>query len=332
MWLKRLCLFFLLLALTACSGSPSSSGVSVATLSAGEGEFSNKKILWVDSYHAGYEWSDGLEAGLRSALEGSGVQLEVFRMDTKRYPERCEEAGKQAWQLIQRLQPDVVIATDDNAQRCLVVPYLKGTNLPVVFAGVNWSAKEYGYPAPNVTGMIEVELANRLVEMVAPFAKGNRIGYVSIETETEQKIAEAYQDHFFSGAMKLYWSKTQAEFQEAFLQAQEDVDILFVSNNAGAPDWDKQVMRKFMQENTRIPTISVNPWMAPYVLATLAKVPEEQGEWAGQTALAILKGTPVREIPLAENKKGRLILNLTIAEKLKIVLPPSLLKVAEVIQ
>lgn len=332
MWLKRLCLFFLLLALIACSGSPSSSGVSVATLSAGEGEFSNKKILWVDSYHAGYEWSDGLEAGLRSALEGSGVQLEVFRMDTKRHPERCEEAGKQAWQLIQTLQPDVVIATDDNAQRCLVVPYLKGTNLPVVFAGVNWSAEEYGYPASNVTGMVEVELADRVVEIVAPFARGNRLGYVSIETETEHKIAEAYNKRFFNGAMKLYWSKTQAEFQQAFLQAQEEVDILFLGNNAGAPDWDAQAMQEFMRNQTRIPTVSINPWIAPYVLATLAKMPEEQGKWAAQTALAILKGTPISAIPLTENTRGRLILNLTIAEKLNLVLPPSLLKIAEVIQ
>ncbi|MCS7009995.1 MAG: ABC transporter substrate-binding protein [Anaerolineales bacterium] len=328
MW-RFYCYIFLLFGLVACAAVPTPENIPTQEVTA---EFSGRKILWVDSYHAGYEWSDGIERGLRSILEPSGAQLEIFRMDTKRNPDLCQQAGQQAWQTIQTFQPDVVIATDDNAQKCLVLPYLKGTELPVIFAGVNWSVSEYKYPAPNVTGMIEVDLIDRLIEMVSPYARGSRIGFISIDTETERKIAGIYNSRFFNGAMNVYWPKTQTEFMELFLQAQQENDILIVLNNAGAPDWDETTMKTFFREHTTVPTISVNPWMAPYVLATLAKLPEEQGEWAAQTALQILQGTPVNQIAIAQNKRGRLILNLSLAEKLQIILPPSLLKNAEIIQ
>ncbi|MBC8415438.1 MAG: ABC transporter substrate-binding protein, partial [Candidatus Cloacimonetes bacterium] len=46
----------------------------------------------------------------------------------------------------------------------------------------------------------------------------------------------------------------------------------------------------------------------------------------------ILDGTLPSDIPLQENKRGKLILNLKIAEKLDIVFLPSLLKNAEIIE
>jgi ABC-type uncharacterized transport system substrate-binding protein len=39
-----------------------------------------------------------------------------------------------------------------------------------------------------------------------------------------------------------------------------------------------------------------------------------------------LDGTPVSEIPVVENKKGEMIVNLELADKLGVVFAPSLLK------
>ena len=104
----------------------------------------------------------------------------------------------------------------------------------------------------------------------------------------------------------------------------------YIGNNAGIDRWDDEEIEAFVAENTQIPTGTINPWLAPYGLITLAKRPEEQGEWSAQTALRILDGTSVSEIPLAENKQGELILNFDIAEKLGVVFSPSLLRNAEV--
>jgi hypothetical protein len=130
--------------------------------------------------------------------------------------------------------------------------------------------------------------------------------------------------------MQYYGAATQQEFKDTFLTAQQESDIVFVANNADAPDWNKDQMKQFMLDYTSVPTISVNRWMASYVLADVGKVPEEQGEWAAQAALKILGGTSPADIPIEQNKKARLILNLDLAEKLNITFPPSVLKNAEI--
>ena len=49
------------------------------------------KVLVINSYHDGYEWSDSIMAGIISVFEDSNVNAELFieYMDTKRYaPEK----------------------------------------------------------------------------------------------------------------------------------------------------------------------------------------------------------------------------------------------------
>ena len=294
--------------------------------------YAGKKVLFVNSYHAGYEWSDGIEAGLNSVLKDTGVVVKFVRLDTKRNPAEdfCMKAGTAAKAEIDAFAPDVVIAADDNAQKCLVVPYLKNTRVPVVFCGVNWDASMYGFPASNVTGMIEVELPAQLVEHLKTYAKGSKLAYLTIDSETERKVAQIYNERFFEGQMKVYWVKTYDEFKATFVKAQTEVDILFLGNNAGSDRWDEQEAEAFVRQNAKIPTGTINSWMAPYSLITLAKKPEEQGEWSAQTALRILDGTPPAQIPFGVNKKGNLMLHLGLAEQLKVVFSPSLLKNAEI--
>ncbi len=295
-------------------------------------DYSGKKILFVSSYHEGYEWSDGIEKGLQDVLDGTGVEIRFVRMDTKRNPEEdfAKAAGDSALAEIEAFQPDVVIACDDNAQKYLVVPYLKDTSLPVVFCGVNWDASIYGFPTSNVTGMVEVELPARLIEHLKTYAQGGRVGYLTVDSETERKVAEIYNDLFFDGQMATYWVKTFDEFQAAFIQAQQEVDILFFGNNAGIDRWEDDEVIPFMTQNTTVPSGAINSWLAPYVLITLAKSAEEQGEWSATAALQILAGTPASEIAVAENKREELILNLDIAEKLGVVFPPSMLRNAAI--
>jgi hypothetical protein len=124
------------------------------------GPLLGRKILWVSSYHEGYEANDDIERGIRAALKDRAVQLQVLHMDTKRNDAEDfgRQAGLRALAMVKEFAPDVVIASDDNAQKYLVVPYLLHTGIPIVFCGVNWDASIYGYPTNNVTGMVEVDL------------------------------------------------------------------------------------------------------------------------------------------------------------------------------
>lgn len=318
---------------TAGSNALPASDATPVAVGDTQSDFTGKKIVYVNSYHEGYPWSDAIEAGLHAVLDGTSAELKIIRLDTKRNPDEAfgKAAGANAWSEIQAFSPDVVITSDDNAQKYLVVPFMKSSSIPVIFNGVNWDASAYGFPTTNMTGMIEVELPDQLVQLLRVNAQGERLGYLTIDTETERKVVDIYNQRFFGGQMQIHWAKTQDEFKTAFLAAQQEVDILFMGNNAGSDKWDEAEMKQFILRNSTIPTGSINDWMAPYSLLTLAKSGQEQGEWSAQAALSILGGTPPSEIPLAENKQGQLIVNLELADKLSIVFAPSLLKNAVIL-
>ncbi|OEU62350.1 MAG: hypothetical protein BA870_01900 [Desulfuromonadales bacterium C00003094] len=321
--------FLTTLAMSLCSGG-AAAGESA---SSSRRSFPGKKILWVDSYHQSYEWTAGIEQGIRRVLQDSGVELRIVRMDSKRRSSEAQIRGA-ALRIkaeIDAFRPDLMIASDDNAVKYLVVPYLKNTELPVVFCGVNWDASVYGFPARNVTGMVEVDLVENQVEHLSRYAKGRRVGYLSGDVFTERKIIEYYNRRFFAGEMKTYLVRTLTDFKEAFLQAQDEVDMLYIYNYSGIADWDAATVEAFLAEHIRIPTGSHNPFMAPFVLTTLAKDPEEQGEWAADTALEILGGRALTDIPLAQNERGRLIINLKMAQALGVTFPVETLEAATVI-
>ncbi len=295
--------------------------------------YRGKKILWVDSYNSDYEWSSGIEKGLRDALHGSGVELRVFHMDTKRHLEEDfhRQAGQRARKIIEEFRPDVVIASDDNAQRHLVVPYLKDTDLPVIFCGVNEDLDNYGYPCSNVTGMIEDEMAEGLVMHLRRLAKGAHAGIMGADVHTMRVVADQYNKQFFDGQLRYYLVRSFAEFKEAFLRAQQEVDMLLFRNNSGITGWDAAAAEAFVAEHTTVPTGSVLPWMKPYNLLTIAKIPEEQGQYAGTTALRIFAGARPADLPVVRNRLAHMVVNLKMAKAADLVLPVSLLQTAEVI-
>lgn len=93
--------------------------VSMPSLAA---SLAGKKVLFIDSYHEGYGWSDGITTGIKTGLQDSGVELKVIRMDTKRNTGDAfkKEAALKAKAEIEAFKPDVVIASDDNASKFLI--------------------------------------------------------------------------------------------------------------------------------------------------------------------------------------------------------------------
>lgn len=293
-----------------------------------------KKAVWINSYHAGYTWSDTEYSAAEQHLSASGVQLKQIFLDAKRNTSDAYgmEAAKQIKSQIDDFSPDVIIAADDPAQKYLIVPFYRGGSIPVVFCGVNWSTSEYGYPAPNITGMIEVELMTDLVRYLSVYAKGTRIAYVAVDDISERKIAEQYNTRFFNGMMTAIYAtgKQFADFCAAFESGQQAADVIILGGNGGILDWNDAVAIPFFLEHTRKPTGTANPWMVKYALVAYSRMAEEQGQWAAAAALRILGGTAPASIPITENRIGKLYINLDIAERMDIVFSPALLKQAEV--
>lgn len=307
--------------------------LTCAASSAAAQSVAGKKVLFVNSYHPEYEWSAAIEAGAKGVLAGSGAKLQFHEMDTKRHgdEEFKKKAGLEAKRLIETMKPDVVIVADDNAVAYVYAKYFKDSAIPFVFCGVNWDSSKYG-PFKNATGMEEVALTKELVENLRAYAKGTRIGYLSADNETERIDLPFLKKQAGSAFAVEKYVKTLGAWNEAYAKMQREVDLVIIGNNAGIMDWNQDQAVAFAVANTRIPTGSVYDWMMPYVMLGIVKVAEEQGIWAAKSALEILKGKKPTDIPIAQNKQGRTMLNVKLATAAGVVFKPALLKNAQVLR
>jgi ABC-type uncharacterized transport system substrate-binding protein len=295
------------------------------------GRYAGKKVLYVDSYHVGYAWSDGIAEGIRKTLKDTGVELKRIEMDTKRNTseEFKKAAALNVRAVIAEFNPDVVIASDDNASKYLIMPYYKDVDLPFVFCGLNWDASVYGFPFKNVTGMVEIALVPQIIKQLRKYARGDRIGFLGDDTFTSRKNLQYHRDLLKINYDHVYYAKNFEEWQAKYIELQDQVDMLILINYVGIADWDKEKAQVFVENYTKIPTVTNNTWTMPFSLLGIIKRPEEQGGWAAHAALKILDGTPPAKIPITHNKQGKLYYNLRIGKKLGITNAPAGAIVAE---
>ena len=301
----------------------------------GQPSMAGKKVLVINSYHKGYAWSDDVETGISGVFkEHPEIEFEFHRMDTKRNTSEASKktAATKARDLIESWKPDVVIASDDNASKYLVVPYYNNADLPIIFCGVNWDATPYGYPFKNVTGMVEIALMDELVKTLRAYAKGNRVGLLGPDVTSARQDANYYKGITGIEFTEERYVEDFSEWKSAYLQLQKTVDILIVPAWQGTKGWDEKEAMDFILTHTRIPSGAEVPFMAKYVLASFAKDPFEQGEWAANTALEILRGKKTEEIPIATNKKAKVILNMKLAKKLGVKFPMELVERATFVE
>jgi hypothetical protein len=310
--------------------------------------YAGKKVLFIDSYHEGYAWSDGITEGVKSVLvpkimkevaaeetkATTGIELKILRMDTKRNDaeEFKQMAAIKAKAEIESFKPDVVIACDDNASKYLVAPFYKDADLPFVFCGVNWDVSAYGYPYKNVTGMIEVDLAEQILKHLKTYAKGERIGFIGTDNETDRKIMENYNKTLGIDFAQTYFASDFSTWKQGFSRAQTEVDMLITGGHIGISGWDDEEAKAFVETHIKIPVGTPNDWEMPYAVIGITRVPQEQGIWSAQTALKILDGASPAQIPIVTNEQGHLMLNLRLADKLDIAFKPGMLRLAEIIR
>ncbi|MCU7885222.1 MAG: ABC transporter substrate-binding protein [Candidatus Thiodiazotropha sp. (ex Lucinoma annulata)] len=290
------------------------------------------KCLFISSYHQGYEWSDGVENGLRSTLLDR-CEIKQFDMDSKRHKDEVsiKKAALEAKKLIEAWMPDVVIIADDNAAKYLIQPFFKDHRIPFVFCGINWNVDGYGFPYSNATGMVEVAPIDALFDKVRHILGGvDRAIYIGANTLTEKKNLTRFERAASKSGITLESRllTTTKDWLTAYAEAQ-DFDFIVIGSNSGINDWKAVSVLEAVQTTTKKLTLTNHGWMMPYTLLGLTKIPEEQGEWAALAARAILDGTKPTDIPIVSNRKWEMWINHSILVQSGIVIPESLIRKAK---
>lgn len=288
------------------------------------------KILHIMSYHSPWEWTDTQFEGFRYALDGVNVEYKVFQMDAKNKStgDWKEAVGKEARELIDSWQPDLVYASDDEAQQ-YVARYYLNTTIPFVFSGINKDPRDYGFTeSNNVAGVLEVE---HFVESASLFKKivphAQKIAVVF----DDSPIWEPVRNRMKSQASKLSglefsaWDtiSTYSEYQRKIKEYETQVDgiclvgIFNFKDQKGNNVHYRDVLR-WTAENSRLPDFSF--WIDRVSYGTLCVVSVsgyEQGLAAGKIAREILvDGIIPASFPMERTAKGQPGINLARAKAL----------------
>lgn len=296
------------------------------------------RVLVVHSYHAAFEWVHDINAVLEDQLTGAGIPYRILYMDTKRKPDASSKfkAGRQTRNLIDKYSPAVVIAVDDNAQNFVVSHYVGKSPIQFVFAGVNADPQEYGYPAGNVTGILERTYPDqvlKLLKMIKPSA--SHVIWVSDDSATANLVLQRVRRKAENGRLPIpivaYLQPATLEQWKATIRqcdADPNIDALLiplyhtVKTHAGGQSVSAPDVMQWSVNNTRKPIVGLWPFSAhDGALCAVVVDPREHGRVAALMTMQILAGKKADGLPMVENKDGFVIINTAAAAKLGIEVP-----------
>ena len=282
------------------------------------------RILYINSYHRGFSWSDEIERGMRKVLGQSNLNYELSTeyLDSKRFDYKKIEDS--LFETIQKryenYQPDILLVSDNNAfnfvksNRDRLFP-----GVPIVFSGYNNFTADVIKGLDDVTGINEKIDVRALAEMaisVHPNTKALAF-IVSDKTETNQKnyqhsIAtfDQLRKHYH---VEILLNKKQDEIAKTLAMMPEDSLVFLAGRTA-----NKGVDRKLSSYEQGKLVVEVSPFpmytfwkfhldsgaTGGYILSGVV-----QGENMARIALQIADGTPASSIPVMMTTPAEKIFN-----------------------
>lgn len=313
-FIKKICASFTMFAVLLCIGYPVLAAESF-------------KVLVVMSYEEDNPWVQETQTGIEGAI-GHTSDISYIYMDTKINLAGGEAKAAQAFARFKELKPDGVITADDNAQSMFVLPYLMGqTDVPIMFCGVNAKPDEYGYPASNVSGILErghvretiayVQQLNPKIESVSFVSHDSPSGWalkqqVDAETQNYTAVIKGFHLVKTGDELRALGKRLQVETDAIFIDSLEGIE-----DPAGRAKTSKEAFGILM-DAFQGPIVGANRYHVNQgALTAVVKTGEEQGRTAAEMLLRAMQGTPVADIPITKNNRGRRVINVTTMRELQ---------------
>lgn len=287
----------------------------------------SERILVVHSYDKGYDWTQEITKAITAELEPRDVAYTFFYMDTKRNPGPAliKRAALEAKNVIRDFKPKVVIAVDDNAQAYLVKDYVNQSPIQFVFCGVNAKPEKYGYPADNVTGILERTYPAQTLRMLKTLLPNvHRVAVITDHSPTAKLVLWHIQQRNLNSNPGVSITEylqpvTFSRWQETILRLDQDprVDAMMiplfhtVRQDSDQTSEDSNDVIAWTLAHTQKPVVGLYPQIVNrggFLAVTVD--PHEHGRVAAKMALEIVKGKKAADIPMRYNKDGYVMVNL----------------------
>lgn len=289
-----------------------------------------KSVLYLNSYHHGYQWSDSIMAGARSVLDESQykIDLHIEYMDAKRY--NFEDVTRMLLRLYEekfaREPFDIVIVSDNDAfafasqYRELLFP---GT--PIVFCGVNaFEARDLG--KGNITGVVEKFDMARTLDVALHLHPGKKrmivVGDSSTAGAAIKRQIETVVPQYQNRLSVDYWVDLSLESVLTKVENLPDDTFLFFIPYYQVIDSRFLTAEEVMQSiysRTNVPIYTAWEFLlghgavGGHVLSGF-----RHGQRAASLALDVLGGKNANSIPVYTEPTGEYVFDYTVMQRLKI--------------
>lgn len=299
------------------------------------------KVLVVMSYEEDFHWSQAIKKGIESSLL-TEADLTFFYMDTKVNKAGGIQKASEAFQLFQSLNPNGVITVDDNAQSMFVVPYLKDkVSTPVMFAGVNAPPVKYGFPNPHISGVLERgHIRESIVFLQQLKPEVNRVGFITKNSPSGKAVigqVKQEKEGYAADVCGIEFVETVADVKLAAKRLSETCHAVYVDGAAGIKSANGSLSYRELFKEIALhfdgPIIGANSHhVESGAFSAVVKTGYEQGETAARMLLRAMKGTPVSEISVTRNYRGKRVLNATAIKQFGISPRPVLLRGVQLVR
>jgi len=316
-------------------------------------------VLIVHSYEKGHICGQPQEDGIIDVFKESGmeigkdVEFHYFYMDTKRTyttPPEIETRGKLALDKVKRIKPNVVITLDDNAARTVMLPLI-GSNIQVVFSGMNGQPEDYNNkrhfmdsrkkPGANVTGVYEklylIKSLNVMKSVLPDLKKVIGItGYSPTGNAITKQLEQELKEDSSPVAFELVRVKDFPEYKKMIARVNNDPEIgalypvaLLLKTVDGKTYTAPDILR-WTIKNCKKPGMAINYFFSKLGIFGGAAVDfKVMGYQAGSMAVKILRGTKAGDLPIEDARKYAIVFNTARADELDIKIPFEILGAAD---
>lgn len=299
-------------------------------------EETKKQVLILNSYHAGYEWTDKIVDGVTETLNAKfpNIKLYIEYMDSKRH--FTDEYSQQLYDMYRykynKMKFDVVICSDDNAFNFLLKHHKKlfpGT--PVVFSGVNNFRASLLKGQNQFTGVLEWFDVKQTIEIALKHYPNNtqQIIFMSDKTvtgkflwkQTQEQIQDIKNiDVVLSDLSELYWS----EILEKIQRMPDDSVVLFLAffRDKSGKYFPFPETFSLISAKCNVPIYGMwEEFLGIGIVGGRLVTGYFQGKKAGEMAVSILNGEEVSNIPVVKESPNRYMFDYTQMKRWGIKVP-----------
>lgn len=287
-----------------------------------------KNILFINSYHVGYKWSDDILIGIRSVIpaDDPAYNFRVEYMDTQNisdqnYSEKLLEIYRSKYR---NAKFDLIISSDDAAYSLLLSHSEElFSDTPVIFCGVNYYTPEALLGHTNFTGVVEGYDIRSTIETAARLQPDTKkIYYINDTTVTGKAIGEEIQKTIDLLGNKFIFEelkcKNMQELEKKAAKLPKD-SILLMLIYFRDPEGNNYTYSESVNSLAKVSSVPIyGVWdfhLGEGIIGGRLTSGFYQGKTAALIALKVLKGESPSKIPVITEETTRYAFDYRVMKK-----------------